>query len=84
MTIRRTFGALRASPEFANALLALNRHRQNQRVGFANWNHFENWTLDEIMELAAQVNVVTSFPQPNLLATHIETSEVFGIIPIPE
>ncbi|THU77623.1 hypothetical protein K435DRAFT_846105 [Dendrothele bispora CBS 962.96] len=90
MTIRRTFGALRASPEFADALLALIRHRRNQRVGFANRtggtyrNHFENWTLDEIMELAAEVNVVTSFPQPNLLATRIETSEVFGIIPIPE
>ncbi|THU78450.1 hypothetical protein K435DRAFT_845785 [Dendrothele bispora CBS 962.96] len=82
--------ALRASPEFADALLALIRHRRNQRVGFANRtggtyrNHFENWTLDEIMELAAEVNVVTSFPQPNLLATRIETSEVFGIIPIPE
>ncbi|THU78701.1 hypothetical protein K435DRAFT_876337 [Dendrothele bispora CBS 962.96] len=36
------------------------------------------------MELAAEVNVVTLFPQPNLLATRIETSEVFGIIPIPE
>ncbi|THU83621.1 hypothetical protein K435DRAFT_871103 [Dendrothele bispora CBS 962.96] len=82
--------ALRASHEFADALLALIRHRRNQRVGFANRtggtyrNHFENWTLDEIMELAAEVNFATLFPQPNLLATRIKTSEVFGIIPIPE
>jgi hypothetical protein len=38
---------------------------------------------DEIVELAAEVGVLPSFPIPQVLATRIATEESFGIIPVP-
>ena len=45
---------------------------------------FEDWTCDEIVELAAEAGVAPSFPIPDILATHIVTNETFGIIAIPD
>jgi hypothetical protein len=90
MPIRRTFGSLRASPELTDALLCNIRHRRNATVGCFNRTgkhfstHFDDWTRDEIVELAAEAGVSPSFPIPDILATRIVTNETFGIIAIPE
>ncbi|KAL0566774.1 hypothetical protein V5O48_015230 [Marasmius crinis-equi] len=89
MLIRRVFGSMKASPELAVSLLSNWILRRNQRVGHFNrtgkrWrNHYDIWLLDEVAELAIQVNVKPSFPLPRMLATRIATSESFGVIPIP-
>ncbi|KAK7436621.1 hypothetical protein VKT23_019028 [Stygiomarasmius scandens] len=54
------------------------------RTGRRYYNHFDNWCQDEIVEYALELGTRTSFPTPAVLSTRIETSEVFGIIPIPE
>jgi hypothetical protein len=46
--------------------------------------HFATWLCDEIVEIAAELGVLPSFPIPSILATCIETPESFGIIPLPE
>ena len=90
MPIRRTFGSLRASPELTDALLCNIRHRRNATVGCFNRTgkrlstHFDDWTRDEIVELAAEAGVTPSFPIPDILATRIVTNETFGIIAIPD
>lgn len=48
------------------------------------WNsHYDDWTKDEIVELAAEAGVKPSFPTPEILATRIVTEETFGIIAVP-
>ena len=89
MPIRRTFGSLRASPDLTDALLCNIRHRRNATVGCFNRTgkrfstHFDDWTRDEIVELAAEAGVSPSFPIPDILATRVVTNETFGIIAIP-
>jgi hypothetical protein len=75
MPIRCTFGSLRASPELTDALLCNICHHQNATVGCFNHTgkhfntHFDNWTCDEIVELAAKAGVPPSFLIPDILAT---------------
>ncbi|CAK5282202.1 unnamed protein product [Mycena citricolor] len=88
MAIRRVFGSLRASPEFAEAIRSHWIFRRNQSVGHRNrtgskfCGHFDLWLTDEITEIASQLAVAPSFNPPALLATQIATTETFGIIPI--
>jgi len=90
MPIRRTFGSLRASPELTDALLCNIRHHRNATVGCFNRTgkhfntHFDDWTRDEIVELAAEAGIPPSFPIPDILATRVVTNETFGIIAIPD
>jgi hypothetical protein len=90
MPIHCTFGSLRASPELTDALLCNIRHCRNATVGCFNHTgkhfntHFDDWTRDEIVELAAEAGVAPSFPIPDILATRIVTNETFGIIAIPD
>ena len=90
MPIRRTFGSLRASPELTDALLCNIRHRRNTTVGFFNQtgrkfsSHFDDWTRDKIVELAADLGIKPSFSIPDILATHILTNETFGVITVPD
>ncbi|KAF9051108.1 hypothetical protein BDZ89DRAFT_1056981 [Hymenopellis radicata] len=88
--IRRTFGSLQASTELTDALLRNIRHRRNTSIGYFNRTgkkyrgHYDTWLSDEIVELAAALDIAPSFPIPDMLATRIETAESFGIIPIPK
>ena len=90
MPISCTFGSLQASPELTDVLLCNICHWRNTTVGFFNRtgkkfsSHFDDWTRDEIVELAADPGIKPSLPIPNILATHILTDETFGIIAIPE
>jgi len=90
MPIRRTFGSLQASPELTDALLCNIRHHRNATVGCFNRTgkhfntHFDDWTRDDIVELAAEAGVPPSFPIPDILATRVVTNETFGIIAIPD
>ena len=65
-------------------------HYQNATVGCFNCTgkhfstHFDDWTRDEIVELAAEAGVAPLFPIPGILATCIVTNETFGIIFIPD
>lgn len=47
-------------------------------------SHFNHWIRDDIVEMAAEVGMVPSFPIPHILATRIATTESFGIIPVPK
>ncbi|KAK7015366.1 hypothetical protein R3P38DRAFT_2437410, partial [Favolaschia claudopus] len=79
-----------ASPELTDSLLCNLRHRRNIKIGYANrtgkkWSgQFNNWLSDEIVEIAADVGLLPSFPIPEILATRIATDESFGIIPVPD
>ncbi|KAK1232444.1 hypothetical protein PQX77_004420 [Marasmius sp. AFHP31] len=46
-------------------------------------SHYDIWILDEITEVATELDTQPSFQPPPILATRIATSEAFGIIPIP-
>ncbi|KAJ7193645.1 hypothetical protein GGX14DRAFT_577092 [Mycena pura] len=86
--IRRIFGSLHASLALTETILGNWFLRRNRRIGHYNrtgtkWNnHFDVWLLDEIVETAIQLDMKPTFPEPQLLATRIATSEMFGIIPI--
>ncbi|KAF5382657.1 hypothetical protein D9615_003030 [Tricholomella constricta] len=76
--------------ELADAALANIRHRRNTTVGWFNRTgkryrgHFDNWRTDEIVELAAELNINPSFPIPSILGTRIATKESSGIIRVPK
>ncbi|KAJ6502069.1 hypothetical protein C8R45DRAFT_608315 [Mycena sanguinolenta] len=88
MLVRRVFGSLHASPELAEATIGNWFLRRNHSVGYYNrtgkkWlGHHDVWLSDDLVEKALNLGIEPSVPVPRLLATHIATSESFGIIPI--